>query len=463
MKNNNDKKAALSKNTKTGLLSIAAIAVVTALAIILNVALNLAFPEGLEADLSDKKVYTVTDTSKSVLSELKEDVSIIVLSKESDLNSDKRIEKFLTNYTALSDKLSYKIIDPIQNPSALEKYGASEGDIVVLCESTGKSSKLTIKDLYSYDYSEYFTTGNITATSFDMEGQLTTAVNYVTKDAVKNIYFTSGHGESEFASSGLSDIAKLGVNVYSLENLNSIPENCNEIIIYGASEDISNEEAQSLEKYIDGGGNVMIFASKAQTAKTENLTSLMKKYGIVEEDGYLADMKKYYINSYFQFFVTFTKNNGITDDFTEDDKALIEYARPLKEGEVQKQGFTLNTFLETTFNTYAVTEDSQVMDTYAVGIMSEKEDGGSLTVIGSETLVDEDVMKQYTSFKNMQIVTNAISRALDLKNISIPAKSLEVSYNAVNNAIIIALPFMIIIPAALIIYGLVVWTKKKRR
>ena len=46
---------------------------------------------------------------------------------------------------------------------------------------------------------------------------------------------------------------------------------------------------------------------------------------------------------------------------------------------------------------------------------------------------------------------------------TIPAKSLEVSYNAVNNAIIIALPFMIIIPAALIIYGLVVWTKKKRR
>lgn len=38
MKNNNDKIAALSKNTKTGLLSIAAIAVVTALAIILNVA-----------------------------------------------------------------------------------------------------------------------------------------------------------------------------------------------------------------------------------------------------------------------------------------------------------------------------------------------------------------------------------------------------------------------------------------
>lgn len=65
-------------------------------------------------------MYTVTDTSKSVLSELKEDVSIIVLSKESDLNSDKRIEKFLTNYTALSDKLSYKIIDPIQNPRRLK-------------------------------------------------------------------------------------------------------------------------------------------------------------------------------------------------------------------------------------------------------------------------------------------------------------------------------------------------------
>ena len=103
------------------------------------------------------------------------------------------------------------------------------------------------------------------------------------------------------------------------------------------------------------------------------------------------------------------------------------------------------------------------MDTYNVGMMAKNEQGGSLTVISAQTLVDENILTQYTSFKNMEIVTNTVSSALGLENISIPEKSLSVTNNAVKNGFMIALPFMIVIPVLLIAVGLFTWSRKKKR
>ncbi len=452
-----------SHRSKNGLYSVAVIAIITVIVIALNIALSTLFVNEMEIDLSDKGVYTVTQTSEEFLANLKKPVEIVVLEEQAELDADKRIEKFLTNYTKLSDKVRYQVIDPVQNPTALETYSASKGDIVIRCEKTGRSTTLAIKDLYDYDYSEYFTTGTINATSFDMEGQVTTAVKYVSSDESYNAYFTSGHDEGEFSQTGLKMLNKLCLNIKQLEKGKPIPDDCDELFIFAPTQDFTESEIADIENYIDRGGSVMVFCSSGENASTDGLKDMLKRYGIMQSDGYLADMKRAYIDSYFQFFVTFTKDNDITGNFKEDDKALVEFARPLTQVEPTKEGVTLTTFLKTSFNTYEVTQEGETMDTYNVGMMAKNEQGGSLTVISAQTLVDENILTQYTSFKNMEIVTNAVSSALGLENISIPEKSLSVTNNAVKNGFIIALPFMIVIPVLLIAVGLFTWSRKKKR
>lgn len=49
-------------------------------------------------------------------------------------------------------------------------------------------------DQYSYYYY-----GSTSYTSFDGEGQLTSALNYVTGEETKKVYLSTGHGEQELA------------------------------------------------------------------------------------------------------------------------------------------------------------------------------------------------------------------------------------------------------------------------
>lgn len=79
-------------------------AIVVAIVVFLNLIVGQLPTHLLEFDLSDKQLYTVTDTSKEFLAGLDKDVEIVVLAEES--NVDERIAKFLDNYAALSSHMS---------------------------------------------------------------------------------------------------------------------------------------------------------------------------------------------------------------------------------------------------------------------------------------------------------------------------------------------------------------------
>ena len=50
----------------------------------------------------------------------------------------------------------------------------------------------------------------------------------------------------------------------------------------------------------------------------------------------------------------------------------------------------------------------------------------------------------------------------DISNISIPAKSLEVSYNVIEGAGTLGLLFVVVIPAAVLIFGFIYWIRRRK-
>ena len=69
-----------------------------------------------------------------------------------------------------------------------------------------KSKVIDASDLYEYsvDYSTY----TQTKSAYDGEGQLTSAISYVTSDNQPKVYVITGHGESSLDSSFQSALEK---------------------------------------------------------------------------------------------------------------------------------------------------------------------------------------------------------------------------------------------------------------
>ena len=108
-------------------------------------------------------------------------------------------------------------IDPVLHPSALTEYDTSENTIVVSCEDTGKTTTVSFGDILVMDSYSYYYYGTTSYTEFDGEGQLTSAVNYVTNETEKTICQSTGHGEGSLSET-ITDL--MDKNSYTLSEIN---------------------------------------------------------------------------------------------------------------------------------------------------------------------------------------------------------------------------------------------------
>ncbi|MFQ9389032.1 MAG: hypothetical protein ACLR1V_09795 [Coprococcus sp.] len=67
----------------------------------------------------------------------------------------------------------------------------------------------------NYDYSTY----SSQTTGFDAEGQLTSAIDYVTSDSLPKLYTLTGHDESSPGDTLTSQIEKENIDIEELEPL----------------------------------------------------------------------------------------------------------------------------------------------------------------------------------------------------------------------------------------------------
>ena len=86
-----------------------------------------------------------------------------------------------------------------------------------------------------------------------------------------------------------------------------------------------------------------------------------------------------------------------------------------------------------------------------------------LTVISASTMIDSSLIGNFTGIENLNEFINIVSSYFDdVQNVSIPAKSLSVTYNTVTGSSIWNALFIIIIPIFSIVAGLVVWIRRRK-
>ena len=466
------KKLFQSNDSKRGSYTLAMTSIVIAIVIIFNMIVNLIPENKRQFDISSTNIYEISSKSKKIINKVDHDVTFYVLAEKS--STDKRIKTFINKYASLSDKIHIKWIDPVLHPSALTKYGTEENNIVISCKKTNRTTTVSFDDILVSSASYYSTSSS--ASSFDGDGQLTSALNYVTSDKEYKAYYTSGHGESSLSSEITSLLTKSRVSTSNLllMTATSIPDDCDLLIIDGATSDFTKDEVKLLSSYLKKGGKVVTLL--AQTNKSmKNLYGLLKDYGLTVQSGYIADTERSYQGNYYYLIPNLSVSGDMASGISSNSVMMIN-SKGMTQSTPARDSISTDSFMTTSSNGYAVTEKKQTQGTYVLGATSTesvkvKNSKGKkvtkesrLTVYGSNMLIDEQITSSFSSLENLTLFTNSVTASLDnADNISISPKSLEVSYNTIAHPGPFSILVVFVIPVGLIIGGFIVWFRRRRR
>ena len=444
----------------------------TALAVVAVLVFNLLLaqiPEQwAQIDLTGSGIYDISDTSRDYLAGLEEDVEIHVLTDEDTL--DTRIARFLDIYADLSDHLSLEYTNPTVYPSVLSEYGVESDTIVVTCAATGRQESFDISDIIGYDMMSYYYYGTYTETDFDGESLLTSAIDSVLTGTTRTVYETTGHNESAVPISVGERFTRLHM---SLERINlltdgGIPDDCSLLIINEPDRDLADDELDMILEYLAEGGQV-IYTMAGELVDLPNFNTLCATYGMTVADGMIADTSQGYQNNPYLFFTQIDTSVDAANSLLSDSMILFFASRGFTLTEPARDTITVQSFLTTKENGYAVLdEDNMVQGTYVVGAVAteeiDDETTARLTVFTTESVVDDEIITYNPSMINLDLFVNALTAGFeDISSISIPAKSLEITYNTFTNAGLWSTLYLAVIPLVTLIGGLIYWMNRRKK
>ena len=464
------------KKLKSGsysvVLSVAAIIAV----ILINMIVGKLPTTYTKLDVSDQQLFTVGEQTKELVSGLTQDVEIYMMAQEGA--HDATLEELLERYDALSDHITVEMKDPILYPDFISQYtdeNLSDNSVIVVSGDHVKA--IDYYDLYTFetDYYSYTTT----ATEFDGEGQITSAIAYVTSQDIPVLYAIEGHQEMAMSDSLTSSIEKENIEVQSLNLLTSesVPEDAEVVFLYAPLVDLSAEETEKLLTYLQGGGRMLVITAYTEE-ETPNLDGLLAEYGLEEVDGIVVEgNSNYHIPNYPHYLLPQVKSTEMTANLT-GRYVLAPLAQGLKEAEEVRDTLTITELLSTSTTAFSKVDvasstmekaEDDIDGPFMIGaavteiVTTESEESAEtrLAVFSAEYLLDEQ-MDAMVSGGNTQLVMDSISWMSGHEvTVSIAAKSLETSYLTVSASsaifwgmlVTLALPLFLLIGGGIICYG----------
>ena len=427
-----------------GSYSLIISAIVLALLLVVNI-LASALPSHLtKYDISSSKLYSITSNTKVVVNALTEDVTIywIVQSDE----EDEIIENLLDKYESLSDHIQVVKKNPDVYPTFAQQYTdetVANNSLVVECGD--RYRYIAYDDIYLYE-TDYYTYSTY-LDSFDGEGAITSAIDYVVSEDLPQLYLLEGHGEAELPSSFSEQLEKENIELHTLSLLtvDEIPEEADCLMIYSPASDISDEEQTMLADYVSGGGKLLVMAGPAEDDDLENLYGLLSAYGVTASEGIVVegDREHYAFQAPFALIPDMTSSD-ITDPLIEEGYyPIVPIARGLTVSETTS-GATVTALLTTSDAAFSKLagyemmtyekEEGDIDGPFAVAVSVEDSSGGELVWFASSAFLD-DTYNAYSSGANLNLGINALSSMLgEREAIAIRSKSLNYNYLTISDS-----------------------------
>ena len=467
----------LIKGTTTILL----VAIVIACYILLNWGVEKINLEDL--DCTEKKLYSLSEETKSKISELDKEITIQLINTE---KLDDYVEEYAEKYSKASDKIKIeKIADLSSRIDLKTKYKLEETDSLIVIKNGDKEKTLKINDLYTYDYSTY---EDIDRT----EEAITNAIVEVTLEEKTHIYILSAKPYYETKQALASIINKLKGESNEVDYLdilvkNEVPEDCDTLIITTLGEDLTELERDKIIEYIKNGGKVMILTSQnIIQIETPNFNEVLAQYGISIKYGAIfeQDTTKMLQNSpempIAEAKASFMSKIDMTMKICVVDAGKIEFTdeEKLKELGVEYEVISSTSdksFIRTNFdlNSYKRTAGDGEEGTNIIGALVTKNvegDKKSELIIYSNEIFGSDMpisVGQYYTYafnlyNNKNVILNSIAHLTERTDtITIRKASETERYTVTEKEDAIIKTIIFVLPVLIIGMGIVIWQVRR--
>lgn len=477
----------ISRNMiSTSVFSTGMIAIVVALTVVVNLIAS-ALPETYtQIDATSQKLYSITEDTEKYLDTLKDDVTLYVMVNKN--SKDDNVDRTLQKYASASKHVKVKYVDPNVSPTFASKYTDSDvtsNSIIVVCGDRSKVIDYN-SDIYEYSYDSSY---NYSVTGYDCEGQVTAAIQYVTSESTTNVYELTGHDESTLSGDFSEVFQKRFMNVESLSLLtvDAIPEDCQALFSTAPQSDLSEDDLSKLSQYLGNGGKIYLSIDYSKWNDLTNFKKLLSDNNIETTESLLAETdRSYYYQSPF-YLLPNVENTEVSSSVAGMTQVFVPYSVGLTyTGEDDSNVTSFMTTSDTTIakaaaNIAAVqsqadaaniasVQDGDTQGQYSLGMMVTNENGGELCVLGS-AMMCTDSANQIVSGHNATLfngIVNALVTTDDGNSdnaVVIAAKDYTVSNLTVsaNAMLVYGILWGIFMPIVLIIIGIIVWARRRKR
>ena len=467
------------KHLKNGSYSMAMAAIFIVIVVVINMIVGAIPSKYLQLDVSSSKLYTIGDETKKVLKALDKDVTIYQVAQSG--SEDETISNLLKRYEDESKHIKVEVKDPVVNPKFASEYTSDDlaaNSLIVVCGDRNKVIKYS--DMYSTSVD--YNTWQQTTTGFDGEGQITSALGYVTSENLPVLYTLSGHGEKDLDSSFKEDIQKANIDIKELNLLTEgkVPDDADCLMITSPTSDISEEEKTEILDYLEAGGKAMIFSDYTQE-DLPNFDAVLENYGVKRAEGIVfeGDSQHYGMQMPYYLVPTVNSTDASSETASAGSYVLAPYAQGIQKTDDVRDTVTIDSILKTSDKAYSKTnmqstqmekEDGDIEGPFDLGVaITEKLDGDRETqiVYYSTANLMESQVNQMVSGGNEKLLLESLSwmtNTDESSSVSIPSKSLETTSLTVTDydAAFWKICTIGLIPGVFLVAGFLIWLKRRK-
>jgi ABC-type uncharacterized transport system involved in gliding motility auxiliary subunit len=230
-------------------------------------------------DATANKRFTLSDQTKKVVGDLKQDVTIQYFDRSTGMQNAKDL---LDRYTTLSPKIHVQYVDLLKNPTLARAANVSlEGEAIVDVGARHEDAK-----------------------TFDEEG-VTGALIRALKGGERQVCVITGHGEHRLddsaQSGGFSGFQTIVErNNYKVQAINLlqkavVPDSCSVLVVAGPTGDYIQTEVDAIKKYVEAGGRALFLLDpplklgQRPVGDNKALSDLLEVWGVTPDKNLLLD------------------------------------------------------------------------------------------------------------------------------------------------------------------------------
>lgn len=452
--------------------------IVLALAAILILVNIIADRLPLKFDMTVEKIFSLSDQTRKVLKDLKQEVNIVAFYQEG--KEDATVKALLEEYVKASKgRIRVDYIDAEKNPIAAKRFDVKNEGVFnenIVFESGGNVKQVKSIDIYSLN--------NAYGKSFSGEQQFTGAILYVTSPKLTKIYFLEGHQETSLSEDLFKLRSKAESEACTVEGLNlvktgSVPKDADVIAVASPKRDISGAEKEMLQKYLtEGGRAIFMFDVMGADTQLTNFGELLKNYGVGIRKNFVVeeDKNSYYSNNNMYLVPNYTSHNIVKSLKDEDLAIIFPYSMNLEILKTEDKNLIIEPLLQSSkrsWSRYELTDatptktDKDVAGPANIALVVERDNtddrykNTKLVVTGNAKFIENNMLDVQG---NIDLFMNTVNWVQDKKEaISIRSKMMNSNQMMVRGAgyIVLMVISVAVIPMVAFGTGLFIWLRRR--